>query len=256
MPAIYSIYITLLLLLMTVIHNQQGSIFPIKASWPLEANCNSEPQVHILTPANNQAVTGSMAMRYLIEVIDKEDGSSHYGEINPRQVILEVSYSENKAKTEASMPAIKAKALDQPGLSLIRKSGCQNCHEDKTKLVGPSWKELAGRYGIEKAPLQELASRIKGGSVGVWGGEPMPAHPHLAINQLELAVEFMLRQGADSFSHMYFGVEGSFRIMAKSKEKGTGTGTYLLTASYLDDGCADDSTQTKLGMEVILIKGE
>lgn len=69
-------------------------------------------------------------------------------------------------------------------LELAKKSNCMACHAVDTKLVGPSFKDIAKKYATDKAGADALAKRIKGGTAAnggqkwaaVTGGMPMPAN--------------------------------------------------------------------------------
>ena len=72
------------------------------------------------------------------------------------------------AATTADVDARSAVALTQ-------KFTCVACHGMENKLVGPSFKDIAGKYAGKPDALDYLAGRIKAGGVGVWGAIPMPA---------------------------------------------------------------------------------
>lgn len=69
-------------------------------------------------------------------------------------------------------------------LDLAKKSNCMACHAVDTKLVGPSYKDVAKKYAGDKTAEATLAKRIKGGTAAnggqkwaaVTGGMPMPAN--------------------------------------------------------------------------------
>ena len=49
-----------------------------------------------------------------------------------------------------------------------------------TKLVGPSYKDVAAKYSGQPDAVAQLSQSIRNGSVGKWGDLPMPAHPKLS----------------------------------------------------------------------------
>jgi cytochrome c len=55
--------------------------------------------------------------------------------------------------------------------ALADSKGCLACHSVDTKLVGPSYKEVAAKY----TSVEQIAPSIQNGSVGKWGDVPMPA---------------------------------------------------------------------------------
>lgn len=71
----------------------------------------------------------------------------------------------------ATKPAAKPPAMPT---ALLGKHACSACHSPDAKLVGPSWKEIAGRHGSRADAEAYLVGRMKAGSTGVWGPIPMP----------------------------------------------------------------------------------
>jgi len=67
----------------------------------------------------------------------------------------------------AALPAL----ADQ---KLAEKKNCLACHSVKEKIVGPSFKEIAAKYGGQANASQTLAEKIQKGGVGAWGQIPMP----------------------------------------------------------------------------------
>jgi len=66
---------------------------------------------------------------------------------------------------------------------LAKAKNCMACHTADKKLVGPSFKEIAAKYGSDKDAIGKLAKKIREGGVGVWGQIPMPANPQ--VNEAE-----------------------------------------------------------------------
>jgi cytochrome c551/c552 len=67
-------------------------------------------------------------------------------------------------------------------MPLLQKNACIGCHAMDGKLVGPSFKEIAGKYKGRADAVNYLAGKIKGGGQGVWGSMPMPPQ---ALNEVE-----------------------------------------------------------------------
>jgi cytochrome c len=63
--------------------------------------------------------------------------------------------------------------------ALATAKNCMACHAIDKKLVGPSYKEVAGKYGSQKDAVDKLAAKIQKGGSGVWGPVPMPANPQV-----------------------------------------------------------------------------
>jgi cytochrome c551/c552 len=58
--------------------------------------------------------------------------------------------------------------------ALLGKHSCLACHGMDKKLVGPGFKEVAGKYSARADAATYLAGKIKAGGSGVWGQVPMP----------------------------------------------------------------------------------
>ena len=58
---------------------------------------------------------------------------------------------------------------------MLDKNACMACHGMSSKLVGPSFKDIAARYKTADGAVNLLSGKIKNGGQGVWGAIPMPA---------------------------------------------------------------------------------
>ncbi|PVD51595.1 cytochrome C [Terrimonas sp.] len=76
------------------------------------------------------------------------------------------------------------------GKALIAGGDCLACHQEKTKLVGPSYAEVAKKYN--EKDIAKLAKKIKEGGAGVWGEIPMAPHPTLSEEDCEAMVKYIL----------------------------------------------------------------
>jgi cytochrome c len=59
-------------------------------------------------------------------------------------------------------------------MPLLQKNACVGCHAMDSKLVGPSFKDVAGKYKGRADAVNYLAGKIRSGGQGVWGSMPMP----------------------------------------------------------------------------------
>lgn len=63
------------------------------------------------------------------------------------------------------------------GAALAKKSGCMTCHAVGSRMVGPSFKEVAAKYkGDQEAPAK-LARKVRSGGSGSFGTTPMLPTP-------------------------------------------------------------------------------
>jgi len=82
-----------------------------------------------------------------------------------------------------------------PEQGLLRKSGCTVCHSSQRKLVGPAYRDIAARYGGIENAIPRLVRKVKSGSQGGWGSEPMPPNPTLSDEDAAVMVTFILSIG-------------------------------------------------------------
>jgi cytochrome c len=94
------------------------------------------------------------------------------------------------AAVAASLGA--APALASP--ELAKKHNCLACHAIDKKVVGPSYKDVASKYGSDKAAGAKLADKVKKGGVGVWGQVPMPPNPAVPDGDVKALVGWILQQ--------------------------------------------------------------
>ena len=83
-----------------------------------------------------------------------------------------------------------AAAGKHEGLALIEGADCLTCHKTDSKLVGPSYEEVAAKY--TEADIEMLASKIIDGGVGVWGEIPMTPHAGMSKDNAKKMVEYIL----------------------------------------------------------------
>lgn len=82
--------------------------------------------------------------------------------------------------------ALAAATFSAPVLAdqaLATAKNCMACHAMDKKLVGPSYKEVAAKYGSDKSAVDKLAAKILKGGSGAWGAVPMPANAQ--VNEAE-----------------------------------------------------------------------
>ena len=190
-------------------------------------------------------------MRYLVSVSDTEDGSTEYGEIEADQVHLELSCWPGIKEASDYKNSLSGIYEDPPGLQLIKRSGCFNCHQDKTRLMGPSFDDIASRYPSDPHQLRNLADKVLQGSIGTWGDVQMPANPELPYDEVLQAVAYILIQGGNKNSHIYSGYQGAIRPIEPINETAC---VYVLTAYYTDNGKEQMSGTSLRGQHAILLK--
>lgn len=81
---------------------------------------------------------------------------------------------------------------NEDALALAQKNVCTACHGIDTKLVGPSYQDVAKKYAGNANALTELKASIKAGGAGKWGQIPMPPQPQLSDEQLTTLAQWIL----------------------------------------------------------------
>lgn len=109
------------------------------------------------------------------------------------------SVDEKKTDTVSKQTTTQAGTNDlssnpdyQKGLELEAKSDCATCHRIDEKLQGPSFREIANKYGgMPDTIIGHLAGKIISGGKGVWGEIMMTPHPALSKEDAESLVKYV-----------------------------------------------------------------
>ncbi|MBK1838691.1 c-type cytochrome [Azospirillum sp. YIM B02556] len=91
-------------------------------------------------------------------------------------------------------PDTAAAEAPSPALALAEQSGCLSCHAVDTRVVGPSYSEIAARYRGKNSneTADALVSKVKAGGDGAWGAVPMPPQDDLSIDDAKTLVAWIL----------------------------------------------------------------
>ena len=79
--------------------------------------------------------------------------------------------------------APQARAELAEGRVLVEGSDCMRCHGMERRYVGPSFRQIAGRYRERAGAAAYLARKIRDGGAGEWGRALMPRHPQITEAQ-------------------------------------------------------------------------
>lgn len=77
---------------------------------------------------------------------------------------------------------------------LAKAKNCGACHAADKKLVGPSYKQIAAKYGSDKGATEKLTAKVRAGGSGVWGQIPMPPNPQVSADEAATLVQWILSQ--------------------------------------------------------------
>ncbi len=66
--------------------------------------------------------------------------------------------------------------------NLLDRHGCNTCHEPDEQTIGPSYRQLAAKYGSEpdRETFGQLRQKVIEGGSGAWGDVPMLPHPNIS----------------------------------------------------------------------------
>jgi cytochrome c len=82
----------------------------------------------------------------------------------------------------------------QADQALAQSKNCMACHAVDKKLVGPSYKDIAKKYGGQKDAVAKLAEKVIKGGSGAWGAVPMPANPQVTQADAQKLVTWIMAQ--------------------------------------------------------------
>ncbi len=212
---------------------------------------NEAPNVRILSPQDHGLFEWGSLISYDIEVSDKEDGLSEYGEIAEGEVILKVKYLSDSAGTKDYL--LKDPDTFTAMLQDIVRSGCFNCHSKKDRNIGPSFEAIANTYSDGPNSLEKLTRSVVNGSRDVWGTERMPPFTEADEKTVRGMISWVLNSGRDTTVNFLPGLRGSFPTIARPfKEEQTAV--YVLTATYTDHGDPAVGSGKKSGSSSIVLK--
>lgn len=74
----------------------------------------------------------------------------------------------------------------------LDRSGCNTCHEEDYKTVGPAYRQIAARYPENAETITSLAQKVILGGSGNWGDIPMIPHPDLLMQDVSVMIQYIL----------------------------------------------------------------
>ncbi|MGR9108941.1 MAG: c-type cytochrome [Gammaproteobacteria bacterium] len=81
----------------------------------------------------------------------------------------------------------------QANEQLATDTGCMACHKVETKVIGPSFKDIAAKYKGDSGAEAALIEKVKKGGSGTWGAVPMPPNsPRVSDADIQTLVQWIL----------------------------------------------------------------
>jgi cytochrome c len=92
----------------------------------------------------------------------------------------------------ASSLAVASAALADQLEDMMKKYGCNACHSEDKKIIGPAYKDVAAKYSGDASAVAKLTEKVKKGGSGVWGPVPMPPNTQVPDADVKKMVEMIL----------------------------------------------------------------
>jgi cytochrome c len=92
----------------------------------------------------------------------------------------------------AASLAVASSALADELEDMMKKNGCNACHSEDKKVIGPSYKDVAAKYKGDPTAAAKLSEKVKKGGSGVWGPVPMPPNTQVSDADIKKMVELIL----------------------------------------------------------------
>lgn len=191
---------------------------------------NTIPKVSMLSDNNTTFFFPEIAkVNYQVEVKDNEDKT-----IDPKKVRVTLNYLSKVESNTALVGHQEIATTYNYGKSLIAKSDCSACHQLDAKSVGPSFKEVAKRFGGKKGEVDRISNKIIAGGGGVWGEHSMSAHPQVSKADATEIANYIL--GLNSNKEDVLLPQLGSVTFDKHLNDRRREGRYILSASYTDKG--------------------
>jgi cytochrome c len=92
----------------------------------------------------------------------------------------------------AATLAVASAAVADELEDMMNKNGCNACHAEDKKVIGPSYKDVANKYRGDASAPAKLVEKVKKGGSGVWGPVPMPPNPNVKDDDVKKMVQLIL----------------------------------------------------------------
>jgi glucose/arabinose dehydrogenase/type 1 glutamine amidotransferase/cytochrome c551/c552 len=207
---------------------------------------NEAPQVSIaLTGGNKSFYLPGKALNYKVSVTDQTDTAR----FDPENLFVSVDYAEGGYDKAASVMGHQQGEANIIGKGLVMSLDCKSCHKETEKSIGPSYLQVAQKYGEDAEATNYLTTKIIKGSQGVWGETAMPAHPSLPESDVHQIVSWILSLNNTSAGRKSMPVSGTI-IPPANQNPNT---ALVLSATYTDKG--GNSVKALTASNVVALPG-
>ncbi|HEX9396510.1 MAG TPA: c-type cytochrome [Burkholderiales bacterium] len=109
-------------------------------------------------------------------------------------VILDYLAAYYNREKPAPAPSPDTLVSANPMQQLLERHACSGCHALDRRVVGPSFKEIAARYGSDAKAVAALIKKVRDGSRGTWGPVPMPPNSGVSEADARTLAGWILQQ--------------------------------------------------------------
>ena len=150
---------------------------------------NEAPKVSIeVTGGNKSFFLEGQPLKYKVVVTDKSDTAK----FDPANLFVSVDYAKGGYDKAETTQGHQQGEVNIIGKGLVMSLDCKSCHKENEKSIGPSYLQVAQKYGKDAEAVNYLTGKIIKGSQGVWGETQMPAHPTLPESDAHKIVSWIL----------------------------------------------------------------
>lgn len=122
---------------------------------------------------NDQPIAGATAATLNLPAVPLADQGARYS--------LKVSNAKGTQTSEAATLTVAARVDAGSLIALMARYGCSSCHTTSSlRINGPGFADVGAKYAPTADAISYIASRIRFGSSGVWGGS-MPGQPGVSL---------------------------------------------------------------------------
>lgn len=187
---------------------------------------NEHPAVDIVLAGNKSFYFPNKVVDYKVLVSDKG------AKVNNNRIYISNTYTQGTDLAGAQLGHQQA-AQTAIGKALMLKSDCSTCHKESAVSIGPAFEKVAAKYKNDSKAVDYLASKVIGGSHGVWGEVPMPAHSAMKEAEVKKITEWIMTLGNKETAVASLPASGKIIPPANVDKKKS---VMTLKASYTDAG--------------------
>ncbi|WP_175634454.1 PQQ-dependent sugar dehydrogenase [Pedobacter ghigonis] len=187
---------------------------------------NEQPAVDIVLAGNKSFYFPNKVVDYKVLVSDKG------AKVNNSRIYISNTYTQGTDMAGAQLGHQQA-AQTVVGKALMLKSDCSTCHKESAVSIGPAFEKIATKYKNDNKAVDYLASKVIGGSHGVWGEVPMPAHSAMKEAEVKKITEWIMTLGNKETAVASLPAAGKIVPPANVDKKKS---VMTLKASYTDAG--------------------